>query len=918
MNKNKYYCNNRSEDGVALIFALTMLALLLIMLIGFLASSLLEQRTAYAQGDSTASRLLAKGTLRRVISQLSTYSDDLAWMRFRSSDENVLAPIVSIANDGDLEKKTLPTDLSQSDEAYAALKPLLHRYFGGADGSVSNIKKTWEWRNFFPSGTAVDYPQWIYYYNNPDKDQITGRIAYVVVPNFGIDPIQLGKDDENQVRIGQNYKELKKTFFLKNTGVTKLANYSNYLTLDLLTGKNNLENNTFFAWDKLKGDYPANDFGGTSAQGYKEFVNLHFTTKQMSFPESYRKAKAAGEGWDSSSRTFFDFGTLKTQSEYQSMLATVDFQPANLRNQVAANIRDYMDEDNTPSSDVAPADWLSSEKTPEYTGNEKTAYINQIVPAVQAEAEYNINVTSLGSLGSSITQNVSISKKVRIYAEVVNIYPESLRVGSLKLKNFNIAGNFDSSNGTFLTDKTFNQTVNELTVPINADIPANSYKTVSFDVTLPNSNTVNLTNTGYGTPDPINITAEITALKFDRAVLYDGDGNAVDCVDALTADSLPYKLAGENIAGEQTWSFQDTNETRQRSAYVSFEVEDPRCNLASDQWQCSWNAEDALFTESSVPNLGSINSDVDASNDDLAEEKDLQSEKDPANMVVYIRNNVMKSPWELGFIHRGTPWQTINLKSVEVSAKNELATEMTYFNDGLLMDKLKFTNDANTYKFNINYPTIRAGIFDILLNGIRYHAPADISKKDMDESDTYTTALSDTAKDELTEYISMKYYDKKDKFYPHYVSRAQLVNVITNWARNGSSSPVKGESDIHIEEFIGKIVPLTRCGDTVEHFTVFAVAQSIKDVKGTAYIFNTDGSVKTKKSGLNHGGTVECEVKDGKLDYYDKITSETFLVARLRRELTECKNYASCRQGVHGQECKFKITVIESYTLNEP
>ena len=190
MNKNKYYHNNRSEDGVALIFALTMLALLLIMLIGFLASSLLEQRTAYAQGDSTASRLLAKGTLRRVISQLSTYSDDLAWMRFRSSDENVLAPIVSIADDGDLEKKTLPTDLSQSDEAYAALKPLLHRYFGGADGSASNIKKTWEWRNFFPSGTAVDYPQWIYYYNNPDKDQITGRIAYVVVPNFGIDPIQ--------------------------------------------------------------------------------------------------------------------------------------------------------------------------------------------------------------------------------------------------------------------------------------------------------------------------------------------------------------------------------------------------------------------------------------------------------------------------------------------------------------------------------------------------------------------------------------------------------------------------------------------------------------------------------------------------------------------------------------------------------
>ena len=70
--------------------------------------------------------------------------------------------------------------------------------------------------------------------------------------------------------------------------------------------------------------------------------------------------------------------------------------------------------------------------------------------------------------------------------------------------------------------------------------------------------------------------------------------------------------------------------------------------------------------------------------------------------------------------------------------------------------------------------------------------------------------------------------------------------------------------------------------------------------------------------GASSGRAILGILKDGKLDYYDKITSETFLVARLRRELTECKNYASCRQGVHGQECKFKITVIESYTLNEP
>ena len=60
----KYMINKRSsEDGVALIFALAMLALLLIMLIGFLASSILEQRIAYSYRDDVGSKLLVRGAL---------------------------------------------------------------------------------------------------------------------------------------------------------------------------------------------------------------------------------------------------------------------------------------------------------------------------------------------------------------------------------------------------------------------------------------------------------------------------------------------------------------------------------------------------------------------------------------------------------------------------------------------------------------------------------------------------------------------------------------------------------------------------------------------------------------------------------------------------------------------------------------
>ena len=65
-----------SEDGVALIFALAMLALLLIMLIGFLASSILEQRIAYSYRDDVGSKLLVN--FREYLLKKVCFSSSLA------------------------------------------------------------------------------------------------------------------------------------------------------------------------------------------------------------------------------------------------------------------------------------------------------------------------------------------------------------------------------------------------------------------------------------------------------------------------------------------------------------------------------------------------------------------------------------------------------------------------------------------------------------------------------------------------------------------------------------------------------------------------------------------------------------------------------------------------------------------------
>ena len=188
----KKYCRTRaSEDGVALVFALSMLALLLIMLIGFLASSILEQRIAYSYRDDVGSRLLVRSAMVRVLSQLRNTTDDLLFIRNGSTADNIMVPLVSMNYNGNLvrhgsEPSATATDANGNPRyAYKALKPLLKKYFG-PDTTTGNVENDWEWQNFFPqSGSGAPsmcYPEWIYYYQrsangtfNGSNDYLTGR-----------------------------------------------------------------------------------------------------------------------------------------------------------------------------------------------------------------------------------------------------------------------------------------------------------------------------------------------------------------------------------------------------------------------------------------------------------------------------------------------------------------------------------------------------------------------------------------------------------------------------------------------------------------------------------------------------------------------------------------------------------------------
>ena len=248
----RFYSRRPSEDGVALIFALAMLALLLIMLIGFLASGILEQRIAYSYRDDVGSRLLARSAMVRVLAQLRNATDDMLFIRNGSSEANIMTPLVSISNIGTPNRSGSEPAVSVTDSngnpryAYKALKPLLKKYFG--PDTSGNVEDNWEWSNWLPQGTGAPnmyYPEWIYYYQRSNdggsNDYLTGRMAYVVIPNLGLNLSQFGSGND---RNGVYYDELPQDAFLTADGRSRLSRLTNWLSPDILLGNPGLYSNS--------------------------------------------------------------------------------------------------------------------------------------------------------------------------------------------------------------------------------------------------------------------------------------------------------------------------------------------------------------------------------------------------------------------------------------------------------------------------------------------------------------------------------------------------------------------------------------------------------------------------------------------------------------------------------------------------
>ena len=411
-----------NESGVALLFALGILSLLLILGLAFASNALLAQKVAANNSNRSQAKLLAQSAISRIAIAVMYY-------QYQATTHS---PVV------------IPIDYS---DVYSYGQDRDNRVF--ADGLFSTndslLTPPSSVTTDTPTSTTYERPKWAFVFDKPESDsdrKIIGRIAYQQVKgSSGMSKISL-----NNVLRGVYEQESHST----GTPVTNQIPWSNRwgksideLNLNNTTPLNNWEGlrpdessldvsslPSFFGAYQDPGEY-FYDYTTVDSQGYKNksFIERWFTggTNPME-PEYYRynitsseyrllhrfnlgeldDCDLGDEEWYDRFRNDTSVTLSKNSDAILDRLAhdgvefrlTDDNTPADTgipflkqiadtpetfasladrRKQIAANLNDYCDSDSKPTSDVDATNWSVEGVTePTFTGNERTPYLYEL------------------------------------------------------------------------------------------------------------------------------------------------------------------------------------------------------------------------------------------------------------------------------------------------------------------------------------------------------------------------------------------------------------------------------------------------------------------------------------------------------------------------------------------------------------
>ena len=334
---------------------------------------------------------------------------------------------------------------------------------------------------------------------------------------------------------------------------------------------------------------------------------------------------------------------------------------------------------------------------------------------------------------------------------------------------------------------------------------------------------------------------------------------------------------------------------------------DPRQNLNEDDWFVSalttlgsTNWKEVMYVDKSGSDFtGVANDQADGEADpahpfdpgEVTDTSKYDIEKKAANhgpawtetnhlSTAYIRNAPMQSLWELGVIHRGAAWQTLNLKAAGAPGgtgsispsdmKQGLSWDNTsgtsYANgDGGILEQVKLTEEAYCYgQVNINMlcsdTSLNKGyqseyddqMGQAIFYNIRYGQK--ISTFETDTTDTKPIEMDSTISNALK---SSCYVDETGTKKP-FASRTQFLD----WTSGGSSLAnafggvvsMADASDAQREEIVGKTINLLKADQSASNVIQFVVvAQTIRDLAGAVTRVRPDDNTAETKTNCEYG-----------------------------------------------------------------
>ncbi len=919
----------RREHGIALLFTLCILSMALITAMIFSSNASTGRKVASAYVDTSAARILADGVVNRAILALMQ-SENASYVcsNYKTNPPN------GNAND------------YASDWIWKMEKSGL---FSFNDGPLRFNRTTYYDRE------DSRCPSWEYVYTkngygdpNTTTERIYGRFAYVAIgQNDQLNPNAIGR---------RNYNGFDNTIFQKRLGrwtcepqfVFKSFrnnwNYSGIITpntiRDKYTGPDGWTDIDVFVNDMVGSG------GSSSEKQLKMMVDQYF---DVSGETEYNKYRADGEvigdltrhdlasgesfrfplirnDWDS-----IDVGAIKNAIPWFGNAAS----GVNV-NQTVANLINY-----NASINRAPVtdndNWIGGEPT--YTGNKRTPYINE------AHADVSVG----GSLGVRVPRrevegdppvvkwyikytDCSYSHQITINVETVNMYPTTggsdgtlapsdhpILIGEISYEYWNENGD---GNGFWVPESIRFDAGTQWEVSTSGSEAG--YRVYSF--MLDNNAVGSTTTRELGPYDrPMGHDADFyqfvkvrnVKLSLDRVVLQDRSGRNADLSlmpTQLQAGRTFLTGDGAQVAGAGDFS---------RHFYFDAQANDPRQNLGYGRQPGDWSTP--LFSEKEAEvnaTLGDRNNTIS-----LGSYHDNEKRTDPVYAgndsisTAYIRHGQMLSLWELGAIHRGTAWQTINLKCAPSRGTSMGAYQA---GDGHLLDQVALAtstdraNDAVPGMINLNCVASFGGssapfVFKSLFTnfpvyktyaamnsytGGKYDPSISGDSVDSDkngdlDADAYAKDLSEA----VTYAISQGNLPRRTAVFPtSYDSGDQLDKIVK-----------RNVNDAEAEEIFCRVVNLLKWNkQPLKRATVLVLAQTIKDVGGASLerslatndleVMRDSGFLSYKSGNANSYRTAPTAVTAATLrssyakrsvalktydNFYDQITGETKIIVRL-------------------------------------